>query len=100
MRKRKPTHPGIILDEMYLQALDITLDDISDRLGISRNTLYRLRNGKISVTAGMALKLSKAFDTTPEFWLNLQNAFDLWEAAQEKSYSYVQPIVPIAAKCC
>jgi len=55
-----------------------------------------LRKGTIGVSAEMAVKLGKAFKTTPQFWLNLQNAHDLWEAEREKSASSVRPIIKTA----
>ncbi|NGX42350.1 MAG: putative HTH-type transcriptional regulator YbaQ [Chlamydiae bacterium] len=98
--KRRPSHPGIILEEMYIKPLDLKQEDLAKKLHVARNTLYRLRKGTIGVTAEMAVRLGKAFNTTPQFWLNLQNAYDLWKAEKEKSASSVRPIVrpPIAAK--
>ncbi len=97
--KRRPTHPGVILEEMYIKPLDLNQEDLARKLHVARNTLYRLRKGTIGVTAEMAVRLGKAFNTTPQFWLNLQNAYDLWEAEQEKSASSVRPITrtPMAA---
>lgn len=75
---RKPTHPGTILDEHYIKPLDLNLDELAHRLGIARNTLFKIRTGKASVTPHLALSLAKAFDTTPHLWLNLQQKYDLW----------------------
>lgn len=75
---RKPTHPGLILDEHYIKPLDLNLDELARRLGIARNTLFKVRTGKASVTPHLALSLAKAFDTTPQLWLNLQQKYDLW----------------------
>ena len=82
MRKiqRKPTHPGCILREDYLKPLSITVTDMALRLDVSRKTLSKILNEKGAVTPDMALRLSRAFGTTPELWLNLQKNFDLWEA--------------------
>lgn len=100
--KRRPTHPGVILEEMYIKTLDVKQEELAEKLHVARNTLYRLRKGTIGVSAEMAVRLSKAFNTTPQFWLNLQNAYDLWGAELEKSASSVRPIIkePIAAKSC
>lgn len=100
--KRRPTHPGIILEEMYIKPLELKQEDLANKLHVARNTLYRLRKGTIGVTAEMAVRLAKAFNTTPQFWLNLQNAYDLWEAERERSVTSVQPITraPMAAKGC
>jgi antitoxin HigA-1 len=78
--QRKPTHPGSILREDYLKPLSITITDMASKLSVSRKTLSKILNEKGSVTPDMALRLSRAFNTTPELWLNLQKNVDLWEA--------------------
>ena len=85
MRKmiRRPTHPGIIIKEDYLLPLSFSIKDMADTLGVSRKTLSKIINERGSVTPDMALRLSRAFDTTPDFWLNLQKNFDLWQAETE-----------------
>ncbi len=77
---RKPTHPGAILKEDYLDPLDITITDMAAMLGISRKTLSKILNENGSITPDMALRLSRAFGTTPDLWLNLQKNYDLWNA--------------------
>lgn len=84
MRKRKPTHPGIILEEDYIKPLKIKkLQELADALGISRKTLHKIRTGSGKITPEMALRLAKLFRTTPELWLNLQLKYDLWTAWKE-----------------
>ncbi|MCI5163558.1 MAG: addiction module antidote protein, HigA family [Candidatus Electrothrix sp. AX5] len=78
--KRKPTHPGNILKEDYLVPLEISVTEMSTNLGVSRKTLSRILNEKSSITPDMALRLARAFDTTPKLWLNLQQNIDLWNA--------------------
>ena len=78
--KRQPTHPGRIIKEDYLKPLSITINKLSIILGISRKTLSKIINERGAVTPDMALRLSRAFDTTPDFWLNLQKNYDLWQA--------------------
>lgn len=78
--KRKPTHPGCILREDYLRPLSITVTEMASKLNVSRKTLSKILNEKGAVTPDMALRLSRAFGTTPDLWLNLQKSFDLWEA--------------------
>jgi addiction module HigA family antidote len=82
MRKmiRRPTHPGNIIKEDYLLPLSITIKDMADTLGVSRKTLSKIINERGAITPDMALRLSRAFDTTPDFWLNLQQNYDLWQA--------------------
>ena len=77
---RKPTHPGIIIKEDYLTPLSITITELSSILGVSRKTLSKIINERGAITPDMALRLSRAFDTTPIFWLNLQKNYDLWQA--------------------
>jgi len=90
-KKRKPTHPGILLNEDYIKPLDLNLQMLADRLSITRNTLFKLRKGKARVTPAIALSLAEAFDTTPQLWLNLQLNYDLW--VEEHEHVHVDPIL-------
>lgn len=92
-KKRSPKHPGGILVRQYIEPLNISITELSGVLGVSRKTLSKIINEKGSITANMALRLSKAFNNTPEFWLNLQQNYDLWHASQESSdWEDVEPI--------
>lgn len=71
IRKRPPTHPGGILKRHYLEPLSLTISDLAKILGVSRKTISKIVNEHGSITPEMALRLSKAFNTTPELWLNL-----------------------------
>ena len=82
-RTRQPTHPGAILNRQYLQPLNLTISELARRLGISRNNLSKIINGRGSITPNMALRLSKGLGTTPELWLNMQQTYDLWKASHE-----------------
>lgn len=77
-RKRPPTHPGGILKRHYLEPMGLTVSQVAHSLGVSRKTLSKILNEHGSITPDMALRLSKAFQTTPELWLNLQQNHDLW----------------------
>ena len=77
---RVPTHPGEMLLEEFLKPLDITQVEAAAKMDISVNRLNELIRGKRGVTADTALRLAKFLKTSPEFWLNLQNAFDLYHA--------------------
>lgn len=90
-KKRKPSHPGEILDDLYIKPLNLNLQKLADRLGIARNTLFKIRTRLASVTPAIALSLAEAFDTTPQLWINLQTNYDLWIEAQE--HKHVRPIV-------
>jgi addiction module HigA family antidote len=80
-RNRPPAHPSRILKGMYLEPFSITITELAGKLGVSRKTLSKIVNEHASVTPDMALRLSQAFNTTPELWLNLQRNCDLWYAA-------------------
>jgi addiction module HigA family antidote len=67
----------------YLEPLKLTISEMANILGVSRKTASKIVNGHGSVTPDMALRLSKAFDTTPELWLNLQVNHDLWHAMHD-----------------
>ena len=79
---RRPTSPGEILREEFLEPLGMTQKRLADHLGCDVKVVNRIVNGRSSVTAEMALKLGAAFSTTPEFWLNAQKAIDLYDAAK------------------
>ena len=92
--ERRPTHPGKILKEDYLEPLGVTITELSKVLGTSRKTLSKIINERASVTPEMSLKLSRAFDTSPEFWINLQRNYDLWMAAHKsKEWKAINPLV-------
>jgi addiction module HigA family antidote len=91
VRKRQPAHPGEILDGHYIKPLRLNLSKLADRLSISRNTLFKIRKGVASISVQIALSLAEAFETTPQFWLNLQQNYDLWVEAQE--HERIRPIV-------
>jgi addiction module HigA family antidote len=86
----KPTHPGQILKEIYLDPLGINQAVAANNLGITRKTLSMLLNGRQGISAEMALRLGKAFGTTPELWLNMQCNYDLWNAGQKVKLSQIR----------
>jgi len=79
-----PPHPGEIIKEDVLEAEGISVTEAARQLGISRVTLSRLLNGKAGVSVDMALRLSQWLGTTPELWLHMQDARDLWQAGKAK----------------
>ena len=82
---RAPTHPGEMLLEEFLRPMALTQQAAAEKMGISTNRLNELVKGKRGVTADTALRLAKLLKTTPEFWMNLQNAYDLYEAKHSSS---------------
>ncbi len=85
---KNPPHPGQVLKGLYLEPLELTVTDAAKGLGITRKTLSQLVNGRQAVTPDMALRLSEAFGTTPQLWLNMQQNFDLRKAEKkERNYA-------------
>lgn len=76
---RKPTTPGDILLYEYLEPLDLKINELAELLHVHRNSVSALINNNRKLTTEMAFRLAKVFDTTVDFWLNLQAAVDLWE---------------------
>ena len=92
---RKPTHPGTILKELYLEPLGITIADFAAGIGISRKTVSAIVNGHRRVTPEMAVRFAMALPTTnADMWLNLQNALDLYEARQSLTPGTVRSLLP------
>lgn len=77
---RRPTHPGEILREDVLTALDMPVSTAAKRLGVSRQTLHRILAGTHPVTPEMALRLGKFCGNGPRLWLDMQRTYDLWHA--------------------
>jgi addiction module HigA family antidote len=79
-----PPHPGEVIRELCLEPLGLTITETANALGVSRKTLSELLNGRAGISPEMALRLSIAFDTTPESWMNQQVQYDLWQAEQKR----------------
>ena len=85
MLMHDPPHPGEVLKELCLGPLGLTVTDAAKALGVSRKTLSMVVNGRAGISPKMAIRLSIAFDTSAESWLNQQTQFDLWQAEQHRS---------------
>ena len=81
-RKVRPTHPGEMLREDFMPDYGLSVSSLAKALGVSRQTVNELLRERRAVSPEMALRLSRLFGNTPEFWLNAQRAIDLWEAAR------------------
>lgn len=92
MEMFNPSHPGEILRELYLPDYNLSVTAFALKLGVSRTTASELVNCKNGISADMALKLAKAFGTTPRFWLNMQQAYDLWQAKKRVNLDNVEVI--------
>ena len=82
MNMHNPPHPGEILREFCIEPLGLTVTAAAKSLGVSRKTLSAILNERAGISPEMAIRLSKAFDTTAESWLNQQMQYDLWVANQ------------------
>ena len=90
---RRPTHPGEMLREDVLPALGMTQTELAKRLGVSRLSVSELLLEKRALSADMAVRIGKLTNTTPESWLRMQQAVDLWELAQDpKRYRHIEPV--------
>ena len=91
-----PPHPGEVIRELCLVPLGVSVTNAAKALGVSRKALSELLNGHTGVSPEMAMRLSIAFDTTPESWLTQQMQFDLWQASQKRSALHVERLVKAA----
>jgi addiction module HigA family antidote len=81
--KRRPTHPGEFLREEFLPDYGLSVSKLAEAIGVSRQSVNELLRERRGLSPEMALRLSRLFGNSPEFWLNAQQAVDLWDASQE-----------------
>jgi addiction module HigA family antidote len=79
---RNPPHPGGIVRRQCLDPLDLSVTEAAKGLGVTRQALSDLVNGNAGISIDMAIRLSKAFGSSPETWLGMQMAYDLWQARE------------------
>ncbi|MCK5784799.1 MAG: HigA family addiction module antidote protein [Desulfobacterales bacterium] len=93
-RKIKPTHPGEMLREDFMPDFGLTTSELAKALGVSRQTVNEVLHERRAISPSMALRLSKLFGNTPEFWLNAQRALDLWNAEKDfqKDLELIKPL--------
>ncbi|MGB9180018.1 MAG: HigA family addiction module antitoxin [Pyrinomonadaceae bacterium] len=93
-RKRRPTHPGELLRAEILPEIGLTQSELARRLNISRRALGEIVNERRAVTPDVAHRLARVFNTSPELWLNMQQAVDVWEAyeANRSAYNKIKPL--------
>ena len=82
-RVMAPTHPGAIIREDFMPDYNLNVTTLADMLGVSRQTVNELLRERRALSPAMALRLSRLFGNSPEFWLNAQRAVDLWQAEKE-----------------
>jgi addiction module HigA family antidote len=92
MLMHNPPHPGEIIKELCLEPLKLSVTAAADALGVSRKTLSGIINGKAGISPEMAVRLSIAFNTSSESWLNQQSQYDLWQAETHRDELHVKPL--------
>jgi addiction module HigA family antidote len=95
---RKPTHPGEMLREEFLPDYEMSVAQLAEKLHVSRQSVNELVRERRAVSAEMALKLARVFNTTPQYWVNLQRNIDLWNslALHEEEIMSLEPL-PVQA---
>ena len=88
-----PPHPGEVLRELCIEPLGLTVTATAEALGVSRKTLSAVLNGKAGISPEMAVRLSIAFNTSAESWLNQQSQYELWHAEQHRNELNVTKLV-------
>ncbi|HJU06008.1 MAG TPA: HigA family addiction module antitoxin [Nitrospiraceae bacterium] len=95
MRMHNPPHPGEIIKVLCLEPLGVTVTQAAEALGVSRKTLSAILNGRASVSPEMAVRLSIAFGTSAESWLNQQTQYDLWHAERRRKQLRVAKLIAV-----
>ncbi len=93
-REIRPTHPGEMLKEDFMPDFHLNATTMAEALKVSRQTINEILRERRAVTPTMALRLSRLFGNSPEFWLNAQHAWDLWDSEQRfhEELSQIQPL--------
>jgi addiction module HigA family antidote len=99
-RTRKPTHPGELIREDLLGETGISQTQLAKLMGVSRRTVSEIVHERRKVTPDIAFRLAKVFNSTPEMWLNMQQAVDLWETRQihGREYDKLRPVQETAVR--
>jgi addiction module HigA family antidote len=87
-----PSHPGEVLAELYLTPLDMSAIALAGKLEVPRTRIERLVKGQTPITVDTAMRLARFFSTTPEYWMNLQRAWDLARAKETIDVSGIKPL--------
>jgi addiction module HigA family antidote len=94
MRMKNPPHPGRIVRQECIEPLGLTITEAAERLGVTRQTLDKLVNGKAGISPEMSIRLSKAFGSSPDMWLGLQMEYALSKAEKTADTIKVKKITP------
>lgn len=92
MLMHNPPHPGEIIKELCLEPLGLSVTEAAKGLGVSRKTLSSIINGKAGISPEMAVRLSIAFNTSSESWINQQSQYDLWQAEKHRNELHVSKL--------
>jgi addiction module HigA family antidote len=92
MKMHNPPHPGEVLRQLCLEPLNLTVTDAARSLGVSRKALSSILNGRAGISPLMAVRLSIAFNTSAESWLNQQLQYDLWHAEKGRKALHVEKL--------
>ena len=92
MKMHNPPHPGEVLGQLCLEPLNLTVAAAARSLGVSRRTLSSILNGRTGISPEMAVRLSIAFNTSAESWLNQQLQYDLWHAEKSRKLLRVRKL--------
>ncbi len=94
-KNRRPIHPGEIIKYEYLEPLNMTQQQLADGIGVTRVRINEIILGKRAITPDTAFRLAKYFNTTPDFWINLQVNVDMWDTFQshKKEYDNINTLV-------
>ena len=90
-----PSHPGEVLSELYLAPLGMSAIALAKRLNVPRTRIERLAKGETSLSVDTALRLSRFFGNSPEFWMNLQRAYDIARARETLDLSDIEPLAAV-----
>lgn len=93
MQMHNPPHPGEALRELYINPMHLTVTAVAEGIGVTRKTLSELLNKRHGISPMMAIRLAKAFSTTPESWLNLQQQYDLWQEKKKHKLTKIKVFI-------
>ncbi len=97
MAMHNPPHPGEFIQATYMEPFDLSCRYVAERLNVAASTLNRVLKAQSGISPEMALRLSKALGRSPESWLSMQDAYDLWQAKKHIKLGRIQKIKISAA---
>ena len=98
MTKRRPESVGQMLIKEFIEPMGISINDLADAMGVHRNTLSRIVHERGKLTVSVAVKLAAALGTSPDFWLNIQHATEIWDVQHhvfERESANVMPLATV-----